>query len=69
MVDYQSNVKLQDDLIHNWKMPGEGVNTEGLKKRLEAVQRKDIIDLLPAFTQGSIVSILNPPTQPPKPGE
>jgi len=61
MADYQSNAELKDELaVYSAGLP-RSMNTEALERRLEAVSREDILVLLPAFTNGSIVSIETPP--------
>ncbi|MSQ97682.1 MAG: insulinase family protein [Xanthomonadales bacterium] len=67
----QSNAELADRLARDWLWYGQPLTYGELQHRLNAVQRQDIIDLLPAFIGGTTVSILNPPPQPeplPAPG-
>lgn len=56
----QSNPELADDLARQWFWYGQIVSYDELEKRLNAVQRRDILDLLPAFIAGSTVAIRNP---------
>jgi predicted Zn-dependent peptidase len=60
----QSNPELADRLARDWLWYGQPLTYKDLQHRLDAVQRQDIIDLLPAFISGTTVSILNPQPQP-----
>jgi hypothetical protein len=60
----QSNPELTDRLAREWLWYGRPVTYEQLQQRLDAVERQDIIDLLPAFTSGTTIAILNPQPQP-----
>jgi predicted Zn-dependent peptidase len=60
----QSNPELADRLARDWLWYGQPLTYGELQHRLDAVQRQDIIDLLPAFIGGTTVSILNPQPQP-----
>ena len=60
----QSNPELADRLARDWLWYGQPLSYDELQHRLSAVQRQDIIDLLPAFISGTTVSILNPPPHP-----
>ncbi|MGH8033709.1 MAG: M16 family metallopeptidase, partial [Lysobacterales bacterium] len=56
----QSNTELADRLGHNWLWYGSQPSYAEMQRRFDAVQRQDILDLLPAFTSGSTVAIRNP---------
>ena len=60
----QSNPELADRLARDWLWYGQPLTYKELQHRLDAVQRQDVIDLLPAFISGTTVSILNPQPQP-----
>jgi predicted Zn-dependent peptidase len=60
----QSNPELADSLTRQWLWYGGVLEYEAWARELAAVQRQDILDLLPAFTRGSIISITNPPADP-----
>ncbi len=60
----QSNPELADRLARDWLWYGQPLTYKELQHRLDTVQRQDIIDLLPAFTLGTTVSILNPQAEP-----
>jgi predicted Zn-dependent peptidase len=57
----QSNTELAESLANKWILHGDLPGYEDLKRQLEAVSRQDIMQMLPAFTNGSIVSVRNPP--------
>jgi zinc protease len=57
----QSNRELADSLTAQWVMYGDLLGYEELKRQLDEVDLQDIMDILPAFTQGAIVSVKNPP--------
>ncbi len=56
----QSNRELADMLSSQWILFGELPDYERLAQALRSVSRQQIIELLPAFTRGSVVSIRNP---------
>jgi zinc protease len=56
----QSNAELADRLTRQWLWYRDVPGYEAWERKLDAVQRQDILDLLPAFTRGSIISITNP---------
>jgi zinc protease len=56
----QSNAELADSLTRQWIWYGEVTGYEEKAEQLAAVRRQDIINLLPAFTRGSIIAIRNP---------
>jgi predicted Zn-dependent peptidase len=56
----QSNSELADRLARDWFWYGRPLALEELQQRLDAVERQDVIDLVPDFTAGATVSILNP---------
>jgi len=56
----QSNRELTATLADHWLLYGDLPDHEGLKQRLDDISRDEIIQLLPAFTRGSTVSIRNP---------
>ena len=56
----QSNLDLADSLTRQWVLHGGLLGRAEFLRKLEGVTRQDIIDLLPAFTSGSFVSIRNP---------
>jgi len=56
----QSNAELAESLANKWILYGRLTGYEDLKRQLEAVSRQDIMQMLPAFTNGSIVSVRNP---------
>jgi predicted Zn-dependent peptidase len=57
----QSNPELADRLARDWSWYGEVVDYDTLAERLGRVTREDILELLPAMTAGTIVSVRNPP--------
>lgn len=59
----QSNRELTETLAVQWIMHRSLQTEDDLKQRLENVSRDDILEVLPAFTRGSIVSIRNPLTR------
>ena len=56
----QSNRELADTLADQWILYGNLLDYESLEQQLAAVSREQIIELLPAFTQGAVVSVRNP---------
>jgi hypothetical protein len=56
----QSNRELSNELARQWLWYGHVLSHEELESRLGAVQRQDVIALLPAFTAGSTVAVRNP---------
>lgn len=56
----QSNRELADSLTEQWILYGDLPGYADLKRKLDEVDQQDIIAILPAFTQGSIVSVRNP---------
>jgi predicted Zn-dependent peptidase len=56
----QSNAELADSLTRQWIWYGEVTGYEEKAEQLATVRRQDIINLLPAFTRGSIIEIRNP---------
>jgi len=60
----QSNPELADRLARDWLWYGQPLTYEELQHRLDAVQRQDIIGLLPAFITGTTISVLNPQAGP-----
>jgi predicted Zn-dependent peptidase len=56
----QSNTELADSLTRQWIRNRDPAGGDEWEKQLDAVQRKDILDLLPEFTRGSIIAIRNP---------
>ena len=56
----QSNLDLADSLTRQWVLHDGLLGRDELVRKLEGVTRQDIINLLPAFTNGSFVSIRNP---------
>jgi len=59
----QSNGELAASLANQWILHGGLPGYDDLKRRLDAVGRDDIMKMLPAFTNGSIVSVRNPPAK------
>jgi len=59
----QSNQELTAVLTNQWLLYGNLTDHAGLKQQLDDISRKDIIELIPAFTSGSIISIRNPHTK------
>jgi predicted Zn-dependent peptidase len=57
----QSNGELAASLARQWILHGGLPGYDDLKRRLDAVGEDDIMRMLPAFTNGSIVSVRNPP--------
>jgi len=57
----QSNGELADNFANQWILHGGLPDYDDLKRRLDAVGPEDIMQMLPAFTNGSIVSVRNPP--------
>jgi len=60
----QSNSEQADRLARDWFRYGRPLTLEELQQRLDAVERQDVIDLVPDFTAGTTVSILNPQAEP-----
>ncbi|MGA9575123.1 MAG: insulinase family protein [Lysobacterales bacterium] len=58
----QSNAELAENLASQWILYGHLPGYDDLKRQLDAVSRQDIMQMLPAFTHGAIVSVRNPPT-------
>jgi hypothetical protein len=56
----QSNGELTARLIRQWIMHGDLPDHDGLEQRVNEISEQEIIQLLPAFTRGSIVAIRNP---------
>jgi predicted Zn-dependent peptidase len=56
----QSNRELADSLTTQWVWHGSLISYAELKRTLDEVDQQDIMDILPAFTRGTIVSITNP---------
>jgi predicted Zn-dependent peptidase len=56
----QSNRELAETLSNQWILYGDLPDYERLERQLKNVSSQQIIELLPAFTEGSIVSIRNP---------
>jgi hypothetical protein len=56
----QSNAELADSLTRQWIRNPDAAGRDEWAQRLDAVQREDILDLLPEFTRGSIIEIRNP---------
>ncbi len=56
----QSNRELAETLSSQWILYGELPDYERLEQALKSVSRQQIIELLPAFARGSVVSIRNP---------
>jgi len=59
----QSNGELAESLARQWLLHGSLPDYADLKHRLDQVSRQDILQLLPAFTRGTIVSVRNPPAK------
>ena len=59
----QSNGELADNLANQWILHGGLPDYDNLKRRLYAVGQDEIMKMLPAFTNGSIVSVRNPPAK------
>ena len=57
---YQSNAELVDNLTRQWIWYRDVLEYEQWQQQLAAVQRQDVLDLLPAFTRGSIIVVRNP---------
>lgn len=57
----QSNGELAASLANQWILHGGLPGYDDLKRRLDAVSPEDIVQMLPAFTRGSFVSVRNPP--------
>jgi predicted Zn-dependent peptidase len=56
----QSNQELADDLARQWIWYREILSVEEWAQQLAAVQREDLLGLLPEFTRGSIIKIRSP---------
>jgi len=56
----QSNEELADRLAREWLWFGKLMDYDALAARLGAVTRQDILELLPAFTSGAVVTVRNP---------
>jgi predicted Zn-dependent peptidase len=56
----QSNAELVNRLSLNWLWHGSLPTYAEMQKLYGAVQRQDILNLLPAFTRGSVVAVQNP---------
>jgi predicted Zn-dependent peptidase len=56
----QSNQELADDLARQWIWYREILSVEEWAQQLAAVQREDVLGLLPEFTRGSIIKIRSP---------
>jgi predicted Zn-dependent peptidase len=56
----QSNPELAEALTNQWILYGRLESEDELRQKLEDVTRDDIMQVLPVFTSGSIVSIRNP---------
>jgi predicted Zn-dependent peptidase len=56
----QSNAELADSLTRQWLWYGKPISAQQLQQMVGSVGRQQIIDLLPSFTAGAIVSIRNP---------
>jgi zinc protease len=56
----QSNTELADSLTRQWIRNRDPAGGDEWEKQLDAVQREDILELLPEFTRGSIIAIRNP---------
>jgi len=59
----QSNGELAASLASQWILHRALPGYDDLKRRLDGVGQDDIMKMLPAFTNGSIVSVRNPPAQ------
>jgi predicted Zn-dependent peptidase len=57
----QSNRELTETLVSQWILHGSLRGYADLKRSLDEVSRQDLMQILPAFTRGSIVSVRNPP--------
>jgi predicted Zn-dependent peptidase len=56
----QSNRELADRLSREWLWYGEVPRYEDLRQRLERVTLQELLDVLQAFTAGTIVAVRNP---------
>ncbi len=56
----QSNRELADSLTRQWIWYGDVLDYEEWEQQLAAIRRQDVLDLLPRFTRGSVISIINP---------
>jgi hypothetical protein len=59
----QSNGELAESLARQWILHGSLPAYDDLKRRLDEVSRQDILQLLPAFSRGTVVSVRNPPAK------
>ena len=59
----QSNDELAANLAGQWILHAGLSDYDALKRRLDRVSRQDILQMLPAFTRGSIVAVRNPPAK------
>jgi predicted Zn-dependent peptidase len=55
----QSNRELADRMAREWLWYGEILRYGDLRQRLERVSLQDLLDVLPAFTAGTIVAVRN----------
>jgi len=55
----QSNGELADRLAREWLWYGQLPDYDALAARLDAVTRQDVLELLPAFTSGTVVAVRN----------
>jgi zinc protease len=53
----QSNAEIARRLVHDWLTRGEIVSMASLRARLNAVSRKDVTAILPAFSSGAYVTV------------
>lgn len=63
----QSNRELADRLAREWLWYGEVLRYDDLRQRLEGVSLQDLLEVLPAFTEGAIVAVRNPSAERGKP--
>lgn len=56
----QSNRELADRLARDWLWYGRPLSYAELRQQLGRVSLQDLLDVLPAFTAGSIVAVRNP---------
>ena len=56
----QSNLELADRLARDWLWFGEVLEFDTLAEMLGRVNREEVLNVLPSFTRGAIVSLRNP---------
>lgn len=53
----QSNAELATQLATQWLWYGEIITVEALRQRLDAISRQDVLDIVPAFSDGATIVV------------